>query len=161
MIEHCGTVWGLRGRSYLYAIFTSNYAYIGETGNMPAARWGSHLSTADSSFAEKLKNELNLHHLPAYEGEFLYIGLYCEIADREEVAKRRFARRAIEEAIHREFLLNANEFGAPKKLLSTATGISDRIILGFDVDSFAKYAFKKIVDEFRLRSSHGVLGAVS
>lgn len=148
MIAHCGTVWGVRGSSYLYAIFTSNHAYIGETGNLPTARWGSHLSKADSSFAEKLRKELDASDALPYDGEFVYIGIHCKVIDMEDERKRKFARLAIEDEIHRQFFLNGNHFGATKKLLSTSTKRSSRITFGFDVESFAKYAIHKIIEEY-------------
>lgn len=148
MITHCGTVWGSRGCSYLYAIFTSDYAYIGETGNIPTSRWGSHLSKADSSFAEKLRKELENSGLPPYDGDFIYIGLHCGVIDLEDPDKQKFARQAIEHAIHREFTLNKNAFGNNKKLLSRSSEKSTRISYGFDIDSFAKLAINKIINEY-------------
>ncbi|MFU8291157.1 GIY-YIG nuclease family protein [Pseudomonas aeruginosa] len=149
MIEHCGTVWGFRGCSYLYAIFSADHAYIGETGNLPAARWGSHLSKADSSFAEKLKIELEASSSQPYEKEFVYIGLYCKVIDLEEESKRKFARLAIEDELHRQFYLNENSFGSPKKLLSRSSQRSSRLSFGFDVESFAKYAIHTIIGEYK------------
>lgn len=148
MIAHCGTVWGTRGSSYLYAILTSSHAYIGETGNLPTARWGSHLSKADSSFCEKLRKELEATDRATYDGEFVYIGIQCKVIDLEDKAKRKFARQAIEDEIHRQFILNENHFGSPKKLLSTSIKRSPRIRLGFDIESFAKYAISKIIEEY-------------
>lgn len=149
MIAHCGTVWGTRGTSYLYAIFTTDHAYIGETGNLPTARWGSHLSKADSSFSEKLRKELESSSADAYEGEFVYIGIQCKVIDLEDERKRKFARQAIEDEIHRQFFLNGNSFGSTKKLLSTSIKRSPRITFSFDVESFAKYAIHKIIEEYR------------
>lgn len=148
MIVHCGTVWGRRGGSYLYAIFTTDHAYIGETGNMPTARWGSHLGKTDSSFMEKLKKELEYHELPVYEDDIVYIGLHCKVIDDEIESKRKFARLAIEDEIHKQFMLNTNSFGSFKKLLSRPTKRSARITLNFDVESFAKYATKVIIEEY-------------
>jgi len=156
VITHCGTLWGSKGCSYLYAIFTSDYAYIGETGNLPASRWGSHLSKADSSFAEKLRKELDNAGLPPYEGEFVYIGLYCKVIDLEDENKRKFARLAIEDAIHREFYLNENAFGTSKRLLSRSSKRSARMSFGFDVESFAKLAIAKIIAEYSRRRSESV-----
>lgn len=149
MITHCGTVWGTRGASYLYAILTSNHAYIGETGNLPTGRWGSHLSKADSSFCEKLRKELEALDAPTYDGEFVYIGIQCKVIDLEEKPKRKFARQAIEDEIHRQFILNENHFGSTKKLLSTSIKRSPRIGFGFDIESFAKYAIQKIIEEYQ------------
>lgn len=149
LITHCGTVWGARGCSYLYVIFTAEHAYIGETGNLPTSRWGSHLSKADSSFAEKLRKELEESSLPEYEGDFVYIGLYCGVIDEEDELKRKYARTAIEEAIHREYILNGNSFGGAKKVLSRPTKRSARITLGFDVDSYAKHAIATLIKEYK------------
>lgn len=148
MITHCGTVWGATGCSYLYAIFTLEYAYIGETGNLPTARWGSHLSKADSSFLEKLRKELESCNSPPYQGDFLYIGLHCEDIDNEDEEKRKYARLAIEDAIHREFYLNQTSFWPAKKLLSTSSKRSTRISLSFNVEDFAKKAIDKIIFEY-------------
>nr|WP_298146418.1 GIY-YIG nuclease family protein [uncultured Pseudomonas sp.] len=149
MIYHCGTVWGFRNCSYLYAIFTSNHAYIGETGNLPTSRWGSHLSKADSSFYEKLRRELETTECSPYGGEFVYIGLHCEVIDREDERKRKFARLAIEDEIHRLFYLNENSFGEPKKLLSRSVKRSPRISLSFDVESFAEHAINTVIEEYQ------------
>lgn len=148
LIAHCGTVWGCRGRSYLYMILTSDHAYIGETGNLPTSRWGSHLSKADSSFSEKLRIELENTESPEYDDDFIYIGLYCGVIEEEEMEKRKYARVAIEEAIHREYLLNGNRFGGLKKLLSRPSTRSLRIKLGFDVDSYAKHAIELLIEEY-------------
>ncbi|QUE77472.1 hypothetical protein [Stutzerimonas stutzeri] len=149
MIYHCGTVWGFRNCSYLYAIFTSDHAYIGETGILPTSRWGSHLSKADSSFSEKLRKEFSATNCSPYDGEFVYIGLHCEVIDREDERKRKFARLAIEDEIHRLFHLNENSFGQPKKLLSRSTKRSPRISFGFDVESFAEHAIRTVIDEYQ------------
>lgn len=154
LITHCGTVWGSRGRSYLYMILTTDHAYIGETGNLPTSRWGSHLSKANSSFSEKLRIELENTSCPDYDEDFVYIGLYCGVIEEEEDEKRKYARVAIEEAIHREYLLNGNRFGGIKKLLSRPSSRSLRITLGFDVDSYAKHAIELLVGEYsRYRES--------
>lgn len=148
MIKHCGSVWGLRGSSYIYVIFTDNYAYIGETGELPPQRWGSHLSKANSSFSDKLNSTLKKKGEDEYDGIFLYVGLYCEVIDREDLSKRKFARKAIEHEIHRKFISNLNKFGQRRHLLSTSSAISSRINLGFDVESFADRAMEIIVEKY-------------
>jgi hypothetical protein len=154
LITHCGTVWGTRGCSYLYMIFTADHAYIGETGNLPTSRWGSHLSRADSSFAEKLRRDLEGSAHPDYDGDFVYIGLHCGVIDEEDELKRKYARTAIEEAIHREYILNGNSFGGIKKVLSRPTKRSARITLGFDVDSYAKHAIATLIKEYKKYTKH-------
>ncbi|WBU40396.1 MULTISPECIES: hypothetical protein [Marinobacter] len=116
---------------------------------MPAARWGSHLSKAESSFLRKLQNDLEVPGSGyEYQGEIVYIGLHCECVDVEDADKQKFARLAIEDEIHRQFYLNHNAFGASKKLLSRATKRSARIKLSFDVESFAKYAISLLIEEY-------------
>ena len=149
VVEHCGTVWGIRGQSYLYMIFTSDHVYIGETGNMPTSRWGSHLSKADSSFSEKLRKLLESEKQPNYDGEFLYIGIYCGVIDEEQDEKRKYARLAIEEAVHREYALNGNGFGGIKQILSTPSKRTVRVTLGFDVESYAKHAIATLIKEYK------------
>lgn len=147
MISHCGTVRGKRGCSYIYVIFTSEHAYIGETGNLPPARWGSHLGSSKSSFWHKISHKANESGIPEYEGDFLYIGIHCEVIDLEPQERQKFARLAIEDAIHTEYLMNKNFFGSEKHLLSTSKPIT-RHKFGFDVDSFAKAAIDLIHDEY-------------
>lgn len=149
MIKHCGTVWGLRGSSYIYVILTDSYAYIGETGEIPPQRWGSHLSKANSSFHQKLESKLKKSNLEEYDGIFLYIGLYCEIIDREDAQKRKFARCAIEHELHEKFVLNQNYFGQTRELLSTSKPISPRIKLGFDIESFADRALDILAEKYK------------
>jgi hypothetical protein len=129
-------------------ILTSDHVYIGETGNLPTSRWGSHLSKADSSFAEKLRIALEQANSPEYDDDFVYIGLYCGVIEEEETEKRKYARLAIEEAIHREYVLNGNRFGGLKILLSRPSTRSLRIKLGFDVDSYAKHAIELLIKEY-------------
>lgn len=148
MITHCGSVWGSTSSSYLYVILTNDFAYIGETGNLPTARWGMHLSKSNSSFKEKLSKKHESLGLPPFNGEFLYVGLFCEDIDKENESKRKFARLALENAIHQEFLLRQNSFWPPKELLSTSTRGSSRITFDFDVSAFAKEAVAKMVSEY-------------
>lgn len=149
LITHCGTVWGARRSSYLYVVFTDNYVYIGETRNMPASRWGSHLSKANSSFSYKIDQDLASFGNEPYDGDFIYIGLHCAVIDEEQEGKRKYARTAIEDAIHREYFLNENCFDHTRKLLSRPSRRSERVSLGFDVESYAKHAFSLIVDEYK------------
>lgn len=149
MITHCGSVWGATSSSYLYIILTDDFAYIGETGNLPTARWGMHLSKTKSSFKEKLSKKHEALGLPPFNGEFLYVGLFCEDIDRENENLRKFARLALEDAIHQEFVLRQNSFWPPKELLSTSTKkSSSRITFNFDVSSFAKAAVAKMISEY-------------
>lgn len=149
MITHCGSIWGATSSSYLYVILTNDFAYIGETGNLPTARWGMHLSKTKSSFKEKLLRKHELLGLPPFNGEFLYVGLFCEDIDRENENLRKFARLALEDAIHQEFVLRQNSFWPPKQLLSTTTKkSSSRITFNFDVPSFAKAAVTKMIAEY-------------
>jgi len=148
VISHCGSVWGSTSSSYLYVILTNDFAYIGETGNLPTARWGMHLSKSNSSFKEKLRIKHEALNLPPFDGEFLYIGIYCEDIDKESESKRKFARLALENAIHQEFALRQNAFWPPKELLSTCTRRSSRITVNFDVVAFAKAAVSKMVSEY-------------
>lgn len=148
MITHCGSVWGSTSSSYLYVILTNDFAYIGETGNLPTARWGMHLSKSSSSFKEKLLKKHEDLGLPPFNGEFLYVGLFCEDIDRENENMRKFARLALENAIHQEFLLRQNSFWPPKELLSTSSKRSSRITFNFDVPAFAKAAVSKMVIEY-------------
>lgn len=149
MITHCGSVWGSTSSSYLYVILTNDFAYIGETGNLPTARWGMHLSKTKSSFKEKLSKKHEALGLPPFNGEFLYVGLFCEDIDRENENMRKFARLALEDAIHQEFVLRQNSFWPPKELLSTSTKkSSSRITFNFDVPSFAKAAVAKMANEY-------------
>jgi hypothetical protein len=147
MISVCGTVWGRRHGSFLYAIFSDEYAYFGETGDVPAARWGQHLGSAESSFADKLRcvqdEQINS------DGNVVFIGLYCEVVDEIEKSRRRIARRAIEEELHRQFLLNKNLFPTPKLLLSTPPPPSVRHRFPFRVEAVAEEAFKLIVVEYK------------
>lgn len=148
MITHCGSVWGSTSSSYLYVILTDEFAYIGETGNLPPARWGMHLSKSNSSFKEKLRRQLEFLGLPPFDGEFLYIGLFCEDIDKEIESKRKFSRLALENAIHQQFILNGNLFWPPKQLLSRSSRSSSRIIVNFDVNAFAKAAVSKMANEY-------------
>lgn len=116
---------------------------------MPAARWGSHLGKTDSSFMEKLKKELEFLERPIYDDDIVYIGLHCKVIDDEVENKRKFARLAIEDEIHKQFMLNTNSFGSFKKLLSRPTKRSARISLSFDVESFAKYATQVLIEEYK------------
>jgi hypothetical protein len=149
VISHCGSVWGSTSSSYLYIILTNDFAYIGETGNLPTARWGMHLSKTKSSFKEKLLRKHETLGLPPFDGEFLYVGLFCEDIDKENENMRKFARLALEDAIHQEFVLRQNSFWPPKELLSTSTKKSSaRITFNFDIASFAKVAVAKMVSEY-------------
>lgn len=149
MITHCGSVWGATSSSYLYVILTNDFAYIGETGNLPTARWGMHLSKTKSSFKEKLLRKHELLGLPPFNGEFLYVGLFCEDIDKENENLRKFARLALEDAIHQEFVLRQNSFWPPKELLSTSTKkSSSRITFNFDVSTFARAAVTKMISEY-------------
>lgn len=149
MITHCGSVWGTTSSSYLYVILTNDFAYIGETGNLPTARWGMHLSKGKSSFRQKLIEKHEALGLPPFSGEFLYVGLFCEDIDKENENMRKFARLALEDAIHQEFVLRQNSFWPPKELLSTSTKkSSSRITFNFDVSSFAKAAVSKMIIEY-------------
>lgn len=149
MISHCGSVWGTTSSSYLYIILTNDFAYIGETGNLPTARWGMHLSRTKSSFKEKLLKKHETLGLPPFDGDFLYVGLFCEDIDKENENMRKFARLALEDAIHQEFVLRQNSFWPPKELLSTSSKKSSaRITFNFDVTNFAKAAVEKMVSEY-------------
>lgn len=147
MISVCGTVWGRRHSSFLYAIFSDEYVYFGETGDMPAARWGQHLGVVDSSFAEKLRNVEG--QLQPDDGEVVFIGLYCQIVDEIEASRRKIARRAIEEELHRQFLLNKNLLPSRKTLLSSAPPPVVRHQFPFNVESVAEEAFRLIVCEYK------------
>lgn len=149
MISHCGTVWGATDKSYIYAIFAKDFAYIGETGSLPTKRWGSHLTHADSAFAEKLDTVLKGYGLPPYKGEFVYIGICCSVIELEDENKRKFARLAIEDELHREFLVNKNAFGSPKALLSRSADPSSRVSFKNDIKSFAKNAMDIIIKQYQ------------
>lgn len=146
MISLCGTVWGRRYGSFLYAIFSDEHVYFGETGDMPSARWGQHLGHADSSFAEKLQTSLNGQ--PAYKGDIVFIGIYCDVIDEIEDSRRRIARRAVEEELHRQFLLNKNSLPTERELLSTPPPAPIRQKFPFPVEAIAKQAFELIVSQY-------------
>lgn len=148
MISHCGTVWGLRASSYIYAIFTDHFAYIGETGELPPQRWGSHLSKANSSFSQKLSSKLKSFGHEDYDGIFLYIGLHCDIVDQENEDKRKFARCALEHAIHEKFSASQNKFGEQRLLLSSSRPISPRINLGFNVEAIAQQIIDLLSEKY-------------
>lgn len=148
MINHCGTVRGRRDCSYIYMIFTTEHVYIGETGNIPPARWGNHLGSSRSSFLQKINNQPHTEEQASYSGEFIYIGIHCEVIDQEPKERQKIARLAIEDAIHTEYLLNKNQFGGNKTLLSTSKSVT-RHRFGFDVESFAKAAIDLIFKEYQ------------
>lgn len=147
MISLCGTVWGQRYGSYLYAIISDEHIYFGETGDIPPARWGAHLGCAGSSFAEKLRIEFSGHTLST--GEIVFIGLYCDMVDEIEDSKRKIARRAIEEELHRQFLLKKNTLPVPKILLSTPPPPVVRHRFPFNVEIVAEKAFDLVVKEYK------------
>ena len=107
-----------------------------------------HLRKSNSSFKEKLLKKHDDHGLPPFNGEFLYVGIFCEDIDRENQNMRKFARLALENAIHQEFRLRQNSFWPPKELLSTSTKRSSRITFNFAAPAFAKEDVTKMVIEY-------------
>jgi len=146
MISVCGTVWGKRYGSYLYAIFSDDYVYFGETGDVPSARWGQHLGHANSSFTEKLA--IAREGMPEYEGEVFFVGLHCLAVDTIEPSKRKIARRAIEEELHRQFLLNRNLIPGDKLILSTPPSAPVRQKFPFVPEKVAEEAFRLILKQY-------------
>jgi hypothetical protein len=146
MISICGTVWGRRQGSFLYAVFSGEHVYFGETGDVPPARWGQHLAGAESSFAAKLRRVDDQQS--ESDAVVFFVGLYCDAVDTIEKNKRKIARRAIEEELHRQFLLNKNLLPAPKILLSTPPPPVVRHRFPFDVEQMAAQAYKSIVAEY-------------
>ena len=129
-----------------YAIVSDEHVYFGETGDVPPARWGAHLGSARSSFSEKLQTKDDGFYL--YTSDVVFIGLYCQVIDGIEESRRKVARRAIEEELHRQFLLNKNALPSPKTLLSTPPPPAVRHYFPFNVESVAEQAFRLVVEEY-------------
>lgn len=146
MIAFSGAVWGRRGGSYLYAIFHRDCVYFGETGDVPAGRWGQHLGSSDSAFFEKYRIEGFEDHQEGHDVVFL--GLHCADVDQLEPSKRKIARRAIEEELHRQFLLNKNRLPRSLQLLSSPPPPAVRHRFPFKVDQLAIQAFDLILKEY-------------
>lgn len=154
MITFSGAVWGRRGGSYLYAIFHRDYVYFGETGDVPTGRWGQHLGTSDSAFFEKY-SMADLHDIDE-EHDVVFLGLHCEDVDQLEPSKRKIARRAIEEELHRQFLLNKNKLPKTFELLSSPPPPAVRHRFPFKIDQVAVQAFEIILQEYLAWcTSHG------
>jgi hypothetical protein len=146
MISVCGTVWGRRHGSFVYAIFADEYVYFGETGDTPPGRWGQHLGTTESSLFGKLLAENE--ELEFNDRDLFFVGLYCGVVDEIEQSRRKIARRAIEEALHRQYLLNKNLLPAPLVLLSTPPPPAVRHRFPFKVEEIAEEAFGLILNQY-------------
>lgn len=144
MMYISGIISGAFRCSYIYLISYGRYIYIGETGNHPVLRWGSHLSK-NGSFINKLDrgNESLLT-----DDDIFFISVRCSEIECESIYKRKIARRAIEAELHRKYLLNPGVFGHESTLISNPPGDPVRHNFSFDPSDMAKKIYQNISDSY-------------
>jgi hypothetical protein len=140
-----GILTGGINYSYIYLINYDRYIYIGETGNHPALRWGSHL-TKNGSFISNL-NKLEGISIRNDEDIF-FISIRCNEVEKENIYKRRIARRAIEAELHRSYVLDPRVFGPDSKLISSPPQDPTRQVFSFDPCSIAKEIYEIITQRY-------------
>jgi hypothetical protein len=144
MISPAGIVWGVSGASYIYAILNGSALYVGETGDLPPKRWGQHLSSG-GTYSEKADNAGIILSGPI---DTVFIAVRCHDIDNENAQYRKLARRAVEEEVHRQFLLDSRPFGDDFRLLSLAPSPPIRFRWSFDTVSVAKDIYAHVVSEY-------------
>jgi hypothetical protein len=147
MTALAGTVWGDLRTSHLYAIFKGEYVYFGETGNMPPARWKSHM-TSDTDFVGKLK-AVDPAELAKQGSPLFFVGVCISMADLEPTTKQKIARRAIEAELHRRFALDATPVLPASKLLSSSPAAPVGHTFSFDKVGVATAVYSLIADEYQ------------
>ncbi len=149
MIEAAGKVWGRANASYLYVIVYESHLYIGETGELPPKRWGQHLSSGGTLRGKTVNAGLSLPGTT----DILFIGVRCTAIDSVDILKRRLARRAIEEELHRQFSLDSWLLGKEYNILSQAPSPPVRFAWAFDLSDVAMQIRTHVIKEFQLWSA--------
>ncbi len=144
MISHGGMVWGISEASYIYAILNGSALYVGETGDLPPKRWGQHLA-GGGTFSEKATAAGIRLTGPV---ETLFIAIRCHDIDSENAQYRKLARRAVEEEVHRQFLLDSRPFGEAFTLLSIPPSPPIRFNWSFDTATVAREIYAQVVAEY-------------
>lgn len=144
MISRGGMVWGIAEASYIYAILNGSALYVGETGDLPPKRWGQHLA-GGGTFSEKAIAAGICLTGPI---ETLFIAIRCHDIDGENAQYRKLARRAVEEEVHRQFLLDSRPFGETFRLLSLPPSPPIRYQWSFDTVAVAKEIYAHVISEY-------------
>lgn len=145
MTTFCGTVWGQLETSHIYAVFKGPYIYIGETSNVPPARWGSHLVSKTDFMAKLIKVDpvVARDNSPVF-----FVGIHLNVADNEPKVNRPFARKAIEAELHQLFELDTSRVSPATTVLSSACSPA-RHRFGFDKRAVAKEIYELIGKKYQ------------
>jgi len=143
MITPAGMIWGPRKASYVYAVVQGESIYFGETGDLPARRWGQHLGVGGT-----FTSALGIEGF-ATSDEVLFVGVRCTAVDGEMEAYRKLARRAVEEELHRQFFLDSGAFGEELSVVSNAPSAPVRVAWSFDPRAAAIEAYRIVVNDFK------------
>lgn len=143
MISLAGHISGFRNGSYVYLIAQGACLYFGETGDLPPKRWGQHLASNGTFF--KLLNKIP----ETLDQEMLFIGVRCLDVDKVLPLRRKLARRAIEEELHRRFFLDSQAFGCEFSMVSTPPAPPVRFAWPFEPSTVAQEIFSLFVIEYK------------
>lgn len=146
MTTLAGIVWGKESASYVYAIVVREGVYFGETGDLPPKRWGGHLA-GDGTLRQKLR--LFGVDVGTEPPSFFFVAVHCDAIARVDQRFRKLARRAVEEELHRRFLLNSSALFPAEVLLSSMPPSPIRLNFPFDPRAVASEAYRLICDNFQ------------
>ncbi|MGT2457646.1 hypothetical protein ACU4GI_47790 [Cupriavidus basilensis] len=145
MTTLAGVVWGIEGASYVYAIVVRESIYFGETGDLPPKRWGGHLADGGT-----LRQKLRLFDLESEKpSPYFFAAVHCAAIEHVDPRLRKLARRAVEEELHRRFLLDRAALYPVQVLLSSMPPSPIRLTFSFDARTIAGEAYNLICDSFR------------
>jgi hypothetical protein len=144
MISPAGTVWGVARASYIYAIVNGATLYIGETGDLPPKRWGQHLQAGGTYIGKASAAGVSI----TGPDDVLFLAVRCRDLDLESPPYRKLARRAVEEEVHRQFLLDNRALGDEFQLLSLAPSPPIRYNWAFNVVEVAKEIHAHFITEW-------------
>lgn len=146
MTRLAGIVWGKESASYVYAIIVREGVYFGETGDLPPKRWGGHLA-GDGTLKQKLRLfDIDVDTEPP---SFFFVAVHCDAIAQVDQRFRKLARRAVEEELHRRFLLNSSALFPAEVLLSSMPPSPIRLNFPFDPRAVASEAYRVICDNFQ------------